>query len=61
MHRDIQPPNVMYDPESDSVKVTDFGIARITDGSKTTTGGVLSGHVSFAGDAMAQLVFRIAW
>ena len=31
----------MYDPESDTVKVTDFGIARITDSSKTKTGMVL--------------------
>jgi serine/threonine protein kinase len=41
VHRDIKPANVMYDPESDSVKVTDFGIARITDSSKTKTGMVL--------------------
>ena len=41
VHRDIKPANVMYDPESDSVKVTDFGIARITDSSKTKTGVVL--------------------
>jgi serine/threonine-protein kinase len=31
----------MYEPASDSVKVTDFGIARITDSSKTKTGMVL--------------------
>jgi serine/threonine-protein kinase len=31
----------MYEPESDQVKVTDFGIARITDSSKTKTGMVL--------------------
>ncbi len=31
----------MYDPESDTVKVTDFGIARITDSSRTKTGMVL--------------------
>jgi len=31
----------MYDLESDTVKVTDFGIARITDSSKTKTGMVL--------------------
>jgi serine/threonine-protein kinase len=31
----------MYEPDSDQVKVTDFGIARITDSSKTKTGMVL--------------------
>jgi CHASE2 domain-containing sensor protein len=41
VHRDIKPANVMYELESDSVKVTDFGIARITDSSKTKTGMVL--------------------
>jgi eukaryotic-like serine/threonine-protein kinase len=41
VHRDIKPANIMYDFESDSVKVTDFGIARITDSSKTKTGLVL--------------------
>ncbi len=41
VHRDIKPANIMYEPVSDSVKVTDFGIARITDSSKTKTGLVL--------------------
>ena len=41
VHRDIKPANVMYEPTSDQVKVTDFGIARITDSSKTKTGMVL--------------------
>jgi serine/threonine-protein kinase len=41
VHRDIKPANIMYDPRADSVKVTDFGIARITDSSKTKTGMVL--------------------
>jgi len=41
VHRDVKPANVMYEPESDVVKVTDFGIARITDSSKTKTGMVL--------------------
>ena len=41
VHRDIKPANIMYDRESDAVKVTDFGIARITDSSKTKTGLVL--------------------
>lgn len=41
VHRDIKPANIMYEPASDSVKVTDFGIARVTDSSKTKTGLVL--------------------
>ncbi|BCK86653.1 serine/threonine-protein kinase PknD [Sideroxyarcus emersonii] len=93
VHRDIKPANIMYDPETDTVKVTDFGIARITDSSKTKTGMVLGtpsymspeqlsgvkieghsdlfslgvslyqlacGKLPFAGDSMAQLMFRIA-
>lgn len=41
VHRDIKPANIMYDEASDSLKITDFGIARITDSSKTKTGMVL--------------------
>lgn len=41
VHRDVKPANIMYEPENDVVKVTDFGIARITDSSKTKTGMVL--------------------
>ncbi len=93
VHRDIKPANIMYDPESDNPKVTDFGIARVTDSSKTKTGMVLgtpsymspeqlsgkkvdgrsdlfslavslyqmlSGHLPFVGDSMAQLMYKIA-
>lgn len=41
VHRDIKPANIMYEPQTDEVKVTDFGIARITDASRTKTGMVL--------------------
>ena len=41
VHRDIKPANIMYEYDTDTVKVTDFGIARITDSSKTKTGLVL--------------------
>ncbi len=93
VHRDVKPANIMYEPESDQVKVTDFGIARITDSSRTKTGMVLgtpsymspeqlagkkidgrsdlfslgvmlyqmcSGQLPFAGESMAQLMFKIA-
>ncbi len=41
IHRDIKPSNLLYSPESGQVKVSDFGIARISDDSKTRTGQVL--------------------
>src|SRR5713101_5373479 len=41
VHRDVKPANVMYESENDVVEVSDFGIARITDSSKTKTGMVL--------------------
>ena len=41
VHRDIKPSNIMVELDTGVVKVTDFGIARITDASKTKTGIVL--------------------
>lgn len=41
VHRDIKPANLMYEDETGALKITDFGIARITDSSKTKTGMVL--------------------
>jgi serine/threonine-protein kinase len=41
VHRDIKPANIMYDSASDTLKITDFGIARLTDVSRTRTGIVL--------------------
>jgi serine/threonine-protein kinase len=41
VHRDIKPANMMYHPDTDTLKLTDFGIARLTDSSKTKTGMVL--------------------
>ena len=41
VHRDIKPANMMWLPDAHIIKLTDFGIARITDSSKTKTGMVL--------------------
>jgi serine/threonine-protein kinase len=41
IHRDVKPGNIIYDRETGMVKVTDFGIACLTDASRTRTGTVL--------------------
>ena len=41
VHRDIKPGNIIYDRDSGVAKLTDFGIARILDASRTRTGTVL--------------------
>ncbi len=53
VHRDIKPANVMVDPATGSVKVTDFGIARITDSSRTRTGMVLGSPAYMSPEQMA--------
>ena len=40
MHRDIKPANIIFETKR-VLKITDFGIARITDSSKTKTGVVM--------------------
>jgi serine/threonine-protein kinase len=92
VHRDIKPSNIIYDPDTESVKVTDFGIAFLTDDSKTKTGLILgspsymspeqvagkkldgrsdlyslgvtmfqlvTGQLPFAGDSLANLMYKI--
>lgn len=41
VHRDIKPANIIYDNETGVLKVTDFGVACLTDTSKTKTGTIL--------------------
>jgi CHASE2 domain-containing sensor protein/tRNA A-37 threonylcarbamoyl transferase component Bud32 len=41
VHRDVKPGNIIYDRSKGQLKVTDFGIACLTDNSKTRTGTVL--------------------
>ncbi|MEX1166991.1 MAG: serine/threonine-protein kinase [Hydrogenophaga sp.] len=41
VHREIKPGNIMFVAATAAVKVTDFGIARITDTGRTKTGTIL--------------------
>lgn len=41
VHRDVKPGNIIFDLDKEQLKVTDFGIACLTDNSKTRTGTVL--------------------
>lgn len=43
VHRDVRPGNLIYDANSDVVKITDFGIARVTAEVKTKSGATLGG------------------
>jgi tRNA A-37 threonylcarbamoyl transferase component Bud32 len=41
IHRDIKPANLLYNPKDGTIKISDFGVARMTDNNKTKTGIVL--------------------
>ncbi len=41
IHRDLKPANIMFDPKRKQIKITDFGIARLIDASRTRTGIIL--------------------
>jgi serine/threonine protein kinase len=53
VHRDIKPANIMFDAPSGELKITDFGIARLTDSGRTRTGVVL-GTPSFMSPEQLQ-------
>ncbi len=92
VHRDIKPGNILYDRGASTVKVTDFGIARLLNENRTHTGTVLgspsymspeqaagkkvdgrsdlyslgvtlyqllTGHLPFVGDSLANLIYQI--
>ncbi len=48
VHRDVKPGNIIYNPSPYQVKVTDFGIARLLDDSKTSTGEILGSPLYMA-------------
>jgi eukaryotic-like serine/threonine-protein kinase len=41
IHRDIKPANLLYNAKNDLLKISDFGVARLTDNNRTKSGIVL--------------------
>ncbi len=52
VHRDIKPSNIMYNPKNGQIKITDFGIARITDSVRTRTGSFMGSPSYMAPEQM---------
>lgn len=48
IHRDIKPSNILYASSPYQLKVADFGIARLLDNSRTTTGEILGSPLYMA-------------
>ena len=53
VHRDIKPANIIYNEEKRTAKITDFGVACLTDASKTKTGTVLGSPYYMAPEQLA--------
>ncbi|MDP1693341.1 MAG: serine/threonine-protein kinase [Burkholderiaceae bacterium] len=53
VHRDVKPANVMFDPASDCVKLTDFGLARAVDAEATRSGVLLGSPAYMAPELLA--------
>ncbi len=53
VHRDIKPANIIYDEVANSAKLTDFGVACLTDSSKTKTGTVLGSPIYMSPEQLA--------
>ncbi len=54
-HRDIKPANIMLDLATQSVKVMDFGVARLDNASRTRTGVVLGTPTFMSPEQLAGL------
>ena len=53
VHRDVKPANVMFDPATGGVKLTDFGLARDADAEATRSGLLLGSPAYMAPELLA--------
>jgi eukaryotic-like serine/threonine-protein kinase len=53
VHRDVKPANVMFDPASGGVRLTDFGLARAADAQATRSGMLLGSPAYMAPELLA--------
>jgi len=54
VHRDIKPSNILYNELDERIKVSDFGIARVTDTTTTRTGTILGSPSYMAPEQMTD-------
>ncbi|MCH8504386.1 MAG: serine/threonine protein kinase [Ectothiorhodospiraceae bacterium] len=53
IHRDMKPANMIYDSRMQRVMITDFGVARVMDSSRTRTGALLGSPAYMAPEQIA--------
>jgi len=59
IHRDIKPANILYNPSGDYIKLTDFGIAKIPDSTRTRAGSILGTPLYMSPEQLAGEILDV--